>query len=482
MNVKSIAFLLVLIIGLCSIAGCAKAKEKGSDGKNVPEDSEYLDHLPENDFDGTTVVIAAFSDVTKASISADDHDGDSVNNALFDSCSAVKTRFNLDINIIESSPRLSNTIKTQLSAGSSDYDILAGYEYYDVGMCLDGLLLDLNKLDKEADVIDISQNYWVKNVIDAINYGDKLYWVAGDISTRTLGCMYCTYVNLDMYEKYMFKKYGSIYDIVRDGKFTFDLLSQMCSEIYVDQDGIEGVSAGDVLGFASTWVALVDGMLAAADYRFVNRYEDGTLELMVSDKDNLARGGRVLEFKENPTIYTIKHNSSRLYTEENMEQFTAGTTLFDITYLYASQYAREMKDDYGILPCPKSSDAQANYRTLIVDTVPIFGISAYSEHVAASAYVLEALCAENSRTVKKVYYDEALKFKYTRDEESAEMIDLIRDSMIMDFGISWSSELSDMSHTYRTMPYNAMANTIAKREGMWNTKLNDLIEKLKETK
>ena len=47
--------------------------------------------------------------------------------------------------------------------------------------------------------------------------------------------------------------------------------------------------------------------------------------------------------------------------------------------------------------------------------------------------MLEALNAESYKNVVNVYYDTALKNKYSRDEESRKMIDLINSKCFFDF-------------------------------------------------
>ena len=141
---------------------------------------------------------------------------------------------------------------------------------------------------------------------------------------------------------------------------------------------------------------------------------------------------------------------------------------------------REMQDDYYIIPVPKYDEAQANYRTALHDQYIIFGISYASTKVYQSAVVLEALCAEHSRLVKPKYYDEALKYKYTRDDASADMIDIVRDSVYTDFALAWSRELDNITWTVRVIPANP-TSAFRKKEAAWATALSNLTAKLEAT-
>ena len=55
--------------------------------------------------------------------------------------------------------------------------------------------------------------------------------------------------------------------------------------------------------------------------------------------------------------------------------------------------------------------------------------------------MLEALTAESNRTVIPAYNDQALTYKYTRDEASAEMLEIIRQNICINFGYFYYDDL-----------------------------------------
>ncbi|MGN1129152.1 MAG: hypothetical protein ACI4T6_09405, partial [Candidatus Flemingiibacterium sp.] len=54
--------------------------------------------------------------------------------------------------------------------------------------------------------------------------------------------------------------------------------------------------------------------------------------------------------------------------------------------------------------------------------------------IERSGIITEALCAESYKKVMPAYYETALKTKYTRDNESIAMIDLVVNSRVFDLG------------------------------------------------
>ncbi len=483
MNRKIIAFLLVLTALIGSLAGCAKAND-GKKNDPTVDTSEFADHLPDHDFDGEQVVIATYFDEIRDSITADDINGDAVQVKTYENEKTVEERFGVEVEVLSlaSTPTsLEAMIGTKLLAGTSDYDILGAWEYYDTDLAIKDCLLDLNDLSGYgADgLIDLTAPYWADDYVKAMNPGSKLYWLIGDISYMTVGTLYCTFVNLDLYNKYMLEKHGSIYDLVRNYEFTIDLVMQMSAEIYQDVDDKTGMSEGDIVGFASYWGSVVEGLMLGAGVKVTRTYSDGTLEFALDTPENVAMMSKVGELKEDPNSLTVRY-AQALYAEDDlMRCFSPGNALFVPSRLSYTSRLREMQSDYGVVPLPHYSANQKEYYTTSHDTIPIFGINASSEHVLASVYVLEAMSAYANKNVLPVYFDEALKYKYTRDEDSAEMIDLIHDSIMTDFCYAWSEQMMEITHTFRDLTSKTVASTMKKKGSAWKLTFDELIAKLK---
>ena len=88
-----------------------------------------------------------------------------------------------------------------------------------------------------------------------------------------------------------------------------------------------------------------------------------------------------------------------------------------------------------MLPFPKYDTLQEKYYT-----VPEYDFSIYQipctlpkEDYELVGVIMEALNAESWKTVSPTYYDEAMKGRYSADETTAEIIDLIMESRIFDW-------------------------------------------------
>jgi hypothetical protein len=141
---------------------------------------------------------------------------------------------------------------------------------------------------------------------------------------------------------------------------------------------------------------------------------------------------RIYEIMWDHGNWYVSTNDENVPTE-NINMFSADLSLFFESDFYHIQTLREMESDFGVLPFPKYNEQQENYRTNVIffDTtsVPITVTD-----TDRSSIVIEALTAESARSVIPAYYEVSLKTKYSRDNESQEMLDLIFNTRVVDLG------------------------------------------------
>ena len=94
-----------------------------------------------------------------------------------------------------------------------------------------------------------------------------------------------------------------------------------------------------------------------------------------------------------------------------------------------------MEQDFGILPMTKYDVSQEEYYTHATAHTSAIGIPIVktSEGAEYTSVIMEAMAAEGFKQVRPIVYDVALKSKYTRDEESFEMVDIVIRGRTADF-------------------------------------------------
>ena len=95
---------------------------------------------------------------------------------------------------------------------------------------------------------------------------------------------------------------------------------------------------------------------------------------------------------------------------------------------------RDMNTDYGFLPVPKYDETCEKYYTKVDAGNHMLCIPKTVSDTERTSIILEALAAEGYRTVIPAYYEVALQRKYTRDVESSDMLDIIKEGRVFDIG------------------------------------------------
>jgi len=125
--------------------------------------------------------------------------------------------------------------------------------------------------------------------------------------------------------------------------------------------------------------------------------------------------------------------------------------MFWCAHLSGAKYLRDMKDDFGMIPYPKFDEEQEQYRSLVHDAASIGAVNASSVNIDMTGAILEAMCAETYRSVTPVWYETATKIKYSRDDVSSQMIDLIHDTITTNFIYAYNYALNGIGMIYRDL-------------------------------
>lgn len=120
--------------------------------------------------------------------------------------------------------------------------------------------------------------------------------------------------------------------------------------------------------------------------------------------------------------------------------FYDGRLLFMAAFAHSLSSASSNTDvEYGVVPYPKYDEKQEKY---VSSTDPewasVFAIPASVSNPDFSAFVLEALSASSKYDVLPAYYEVATKTKYTYDEDSPVMLDIIFSGMRYDLAIIYN--------------------------------------------
>jgi len=374
--------------------------------------------------------------------------------------------------------------KTYFDVQDPGLDVYCGYQYYDLKTALSGNMLNLNTIvnENQESLIDITQPYWATNYINSITYNDLLFWVTGDLALRYTGGLYCTFVNLDLYDMYVKNNYDgkSIYDIVNEKKWTMQTMLDMADMVDEDTDQNGAASAGDRLGIVYEPQDAFDGIAFGCKINFTTRSTEAGKDVIAIALNTDQRAVKLAGYIDTLYKALYAYDAGAADSANSMPLFAEGNTLFTFNKIYQSSVYLSGMDRFAIIPTPLLDESQADYASGAHDGLTIFGISKYSNCPIASAATLELMAYYGSLLVTPTYVESVLKGSETiHDPESIAMIDKIRAGFDSDFGAAWSNSISNIVQVYRNKNNVArFASIIKVSSRQWPAQLNSLLTEL----
>ena len=334
---------------------------------------------------------------------------------------------------------LTNVQNAYINGEQSRYDIIATYSQTAGLISTQGLVIDLYSVDH----IDLEKPWWPSSLTADFTIGDKLWFASGDVSPAFLGEMVGVLFNKTLL------KNDNLYELVYDGTWTQDKMLELAKNFYVDLNDSEKKDTGDRFGIVIPWYIYLDAFFYASDLITVENNDDHLLcvsSTYVSEKaDNLSE---VLK-----TFFHKTDDGLLADGEENIHIFANGRSAFMVcpgATIMGTMSMRETRVEYGVVPVPKYDADQKEYKTTITNLYSLYTIFAGStkEQANRAGAVIECLASEGYRTVSPMVFEVCLKTRYTNDDDSAKMYDIIHDGVVFDVGRVFSrSALKDITQS-----------------------------------
>ena len=360
-----------------------------------------------------------------------------------------------------------------LASKLDSYDVLALYQYFDLGLALGdtvGSFYNYLKMP-EGSYLNVDAPYWNKSLFETLEYKNVAFFITGDLCQGTVGTMFVSYVNATMWDQYKDtiatlqnnpEGYTSIYDIVNKGYWTMDLWCELSAMPYDDLNANDKIDYEDKLGLIvyneQLNCIMVDMFAAGAGVTYSNYDSNGDPVIAINTPENVAFFEKLYTLLcENkaaciPWLSGKGPDGDDLYI---MDVFAQGNVLLTVSTLEnAEEYLADMTDNYYIMPLPmydrnqfKPGTPSLGYKTQLGDSVSQYAISTAvdPDRIPAITATMELMGYYSMKLVTPAYYDKALKERYTRNLEDAAMIDMIHEGIYADFATVWSQKLGDVT-------------------------------------
>lgn len=437
------ALLLTAILTLSSCSGGTEnvAETQGSavsGGVTEAQTSAESTLMPDKLFDGLgfngqKIRIFYRGEIEEKDICGTANLGVQETDAVYSRNRSVEQRLNLKFEYLRGENEAAKNfeqIKEAVLSGSDGYDVIMTTGNVIVTYGYNNHMRNLNELE----YVDFDQPWWWEYANAELSLDGKTrQYALGDIFLSSYNKLGSVYYNKSIYEAV----HGSPdepYEIVLDGKWTLAKLAELSKDAYSDLNGNQQVDIDDrirLLFPASTNKAQFNALLGC-DIKTYSRESDGRIKVAV-DNPHMAE---VFDALKN--LWTNTAGSFKATSTSGVTEFARGNSLFllgRLTDIYNDGgIIRAMEADYGILPYPKYSEAQENYVSSIDVSTTIVCIlkSVKEDALTGIGAALEALASESYRSVSPRYIEYAMKAKYSRDELSGQVIDLMISTSSMD--------------------------------------------------
>ena len=317
---------------------------------------------------------------------------------------------------------------------------------------------------------DFNSEGWLKEWMENLSFtGDRAYILGSDYFLDILRVMDVLPFNMTMMDERAVKLAPAIigadetlgqgedlttyfFDLVDEGKWTWDVLGKLCEAAWVDSDGDGADSIRDVLGIISDGY----GGINAASFVYCCG-EPLTEAYLIEDESSEYNNKQWIKFRDDSsglnriydavksvfqgrgsltTSYTFSGN-----TPENPgaayhhTKFAAGELLFaGICTLGALEddVFQQMTDLYSVVPSPKlDPDKDKPYNTIIINQGDVGAINVHAN--PRKAKVLSAFiqyCTENSGEIREQFLQIVTKYKTTTYNQGTDrMLEIIYDSV-----------------------------------------------------
>ena len=470
-----IGFILLLIM-LVSCGGGSDPIDAGDTNmtETTAADTQAVDidpvetHNIEKDDYGSRdfVVLYPYIQLYRNFLFSDQISGDIVSDTIYQRDQDINEYLNINIkeHQVPNWTDYYQPLLKSVQAGDSSFDLFLTHCH---GEVLNTVKMNLSRNWNQINYVDLSKSYWNQEINEMLEFSGALPLAVNDFIIPDVSVFF---FNKEMAQNYELE---DIYTLVREGNFTFDKVLEMSQEVIADLNG-DGTfgQMEDQVGLYT----MIDWQLAsygtAADIYVASKKGDD-LELTLNTTRTLSFIDKLHTLLYTELSYTWANSAATDLNQGGISpvRFEEGRSLFALMGSTEASVYRNAELDFGIIPIPKLDDKQENYRCLTWSG--FMGVPQTASDPDLVGKVAELLGYYNKYNVMPEFYNKQLVMKVARDDQSAEMLDIIYGNIVLDFGIILS--FSSMAHEIIKQNEN-FTSYYEKNEPSWQKTLNDYAE------
>lgn len=397
---------------------------------------------------------------------AEEETGDTINDIVYQRNLVVSDYFDINFQFRKGDSNNSTAtpiIRSLIQGGDDTYEVFMNVQHYGVPLIYEDLFVEWNENMPYAKT---DNPWWYQNVKRDLNFGDKVYVMAGAYNFHCLRGAGALSFNKTMLDE-IGLEYP--YQLVLDGQWTIDKLIEYSKAAAADLNGDGKIDyENDRLGVAGWKWEMIPAYFVGMGGQPVTKDIFNMPELNINNERTFTVIDKLIELFSDTSTWT----GGSVYGVSG-KMFSEGRLLFHDTTLDGLSGLRNMEDDFGAVPYPKLDQEQESYYSRIVNFSSLTYIPVTNTKLELTSAVLEYMAYLADRDLIPAYYDIILTVKTTRDVETEAMIDIIRESArFMDENYLTSGRIIQITESGS----NTLASNYASYGDSWEEKLEDIIE------
>ena len=313
-----------------------------------------------------------------------------------------------------------------------------------------------------------NENGWYEDYMNGLTFNPSVkYILAGDYFIDVLREAHVLFINIDRYEESSGGMIEGLYNDIKQGLWTYDYLTILVNGAW---DPAAGNNTGkallndNLIGFAIDSIAVWPFLYGSNDNSLYIKTPQGGYEVLYENQNYFTFANQIFQVLTAQGVYQTKEGgqgvekrTSSIFANGNV-LIAEGMWLSDLE----TPEIRDMKDRKGVVVYPKQVGG-SSYNTYIHDQAEVGSIAMSTNKFSACTAYLQCI-NENSNEMVTQYTEFAVKFKYNKDAATADMIDLIYDTIGSPFeGImgTLAYDLVAVKDSGTNTPKNALVSAVS---------------------
>ena len=446
--VKLIVILFISTFLAAILLSCSNAEENKNDTAqdkmdensiNQPDAAEIEEALPSFDFEGYefTILNMIQSEHSYMNIimEAVEEIGEPINDAAYKRSRELEELLNIKFKEVN----MSNThqaARTQFLSGDSTYDLAMLIDRDVMNLAQQNMVARIDELPN----IQLDKIWWDQNARKVFSVGGKLFSLPGAYQLS----------NLDLTRFILFNKKiltdidgGDLYQLVKDGTWTFDKLISLSRQNSRDLNGDGVYDENDAYGLLSIVHHISSSIFfyGSGETYIKKDNDDMPYFAMPGNERGIMIYQKVMNELNDGNYYFCAQMAKGDIEGIATSMFAEDRALFYAISLNRIPKFRDMDSPFGILPPPKFEGSQNRYYCEtgggLLGMVP-----SNSANLERASAVWDAYAQLSYKYVLPAYFEVSLKTKFARDSESEDMLNLIYNNLWYDLGnVYWWEDI-----------------------------------------